>query len=174
MLINTLPVRIQIGEKSVEKSVRQTHQLMTELIRHEHAPLSLVQGCSAVDPPKPLFSAHLNYRYSGGVEKGESGAEDGFRAWDGIEYLMGGDRNSYPFSMNVDDMGEKFILSAQVQSPAEPDRICEYMHTALGQLVDALEHAPATPVRNLDVLPVSEQHQLLAEWSENGKPHSPA
>jgi amino acid adenylation domain-containing protein len=174
MLINTLPVRIQIGDKSVEKSVRQTHQLMTELIRHEHAPLSLVQGCSAVDPPKPLFSAHLNYRYSGGVEKGESGAEDGFRAWDGIEYLMGGDRNSYPFSMNVDDMGEKFILSAQVQSPAEPDRICEYMHTALGQLVDALEHAPATPVRNLDVLPVSEQRQLLAEWSENGKPHSPA
>jgi aryl carrier-like protein len=168
MLINTLPVRIQVGEKSVEESVRQTHQLMTELIRHEHAPLSLVQGCSAVEAPTPLFSAHLNYRYSGGGEREVGGAEDGLRAWEGVDHLMGGDRNSYPFSMIVDDMGERFILGAQVQSPAEPDRICEYMHTALEQLVDALEHAPATPVRNLDVLPGSERSQLLMEWNENG------
>jgi len=53
-----------------------------------------------------------------------------------------------------------------VQSPADPDRICAYMHTALEQLVEAFEHAPDTPIRHLDVLPVSESNQLLVEWNE--------
>jgi amino acid adenylation domain-containing protein len=168
MLNNTLPIRIRVGEKSVEEGVRKTHQLLTELIRHEHAPLTLAQGCSAVEAPTPLFSAHLNYRYSGGGGTEVEAGEDRLRAWEGIEYLRGDERNNYPFSLNVDDWGERFTLSASVRSPAEPDRICAYMRAALEQLVDALEHAPATPVRSLDVLPVSERRQLLMEWNETG------
>src|SRR6185369_17971566 len=131
-------------------------------------PLTLAQGCSAVEAPTPLFSAHLNYRYSGGGGTEVEAGEDRLRAWEGIEYLRGDERNNYPFSLNVDDWGERFTLSASVRSPAEPDRICAYMRAALEQLVDALEHAPATPVRSLDVLPVSERRQLLMEWNETG------
>src|SRR5262249_51460723 len=64
MLINTLPIRIRVGAASVEESARQTHQLLAELMRHEHASLALAQRCSGVEAPTPLFSAPLNYRYS--------------------------------------------------------------------------------------------------------------
>jgi hypothetical protein len=107
----------------------------------------------------------LNYRYAA-AETETDAAEDALRAWEGIEYLKGYERNNYPFSVIVDDMGEGFALSVQAQPPADPDRVCEYLHTALEQLVEALEDAPATSIRNLDVLPVSERRQLLVEWSE--------
>ena len=64
----------------------------------------------------------------------------------------------------MDDLGEGFALTAQVASIA-PERICAFMHAALAQLVEALEQAPMTPVRQLDVLPQAERHQLLVEWN---------
>src|SRR5262249_11557381 len=153
--------RIRISEESVREGVRQTHLLLTELLRHEHAPLALAQRCSAVSGP--LFSALLNYRHSTvGQTVADHGKEE-IPAWGGVENLGGEERTNYPISMSVDDLGEGFALTAQVQSPVEPDRVCAYLHTALEQLVDALERAPATLVRNLEVLPVSERHQLLVE-----------
>ena len=56
MFINTLPVRIRVGEEGVEGSVRRTHTLLAELMRHEHASLALAQRCSAVVAPAPLFT----------------------------------------------------------------------------------------------------------------------
>jgi hypothetical protein len=60
-----LPVRISIGIEAVEDSLRRTHEVLAKLARHEHAPLALVQRCSSVPPESPLFTALLNYRYSG-------------------------------------------------------------------------------------------------------------
>src|SRR5438045_3437805 len=37
IFINTLPVRIRVGQEGVEASVRRTHGLLGELLRHEHA-----------------------------------------------------------------------------------------------------------------------------------------
>src|SRR4030095_9556490 len=169
MLINTLPVRIRLGDEGVEESVRQTHRLLTQLLRHEHAPLALAQRCSAVEASTPLFSAHLNFRHSSAAETTADAADEMLRMWEGVEFLRGEERNNYPFSLNVDDMGEGFVLNVQAQSPVDPDRICSYLHTALERLVEALEHAPATRMRNLDVLSASERHQLLVEWNETGR-----
>ena len=74
--INTLPVRIGVGEEGVETSVRQTHRQLAELLRHEHASLALVQRCSAVPAPAPLFSALLNYRHSPGAAQAPSAEAD--------------------------------------------------------------------------------------------------
>ena len=52
------------------------------------------------------------------------------------------------------------------QASIEAMRVCEYMHTALQSLVSALETAPATPVRTLQVLPEEERHRLLYEWND--------
>ena len=62
--INTLPVRIRIGEEGAEESVRRTHEQLAELLQHEHASLALAQRCSGVPAPAPLFSGLLNYRHS--------------------------------------------------------------------------------------------------------------
>ena len=37
LFINTLPVRIRVGDESAAASVRKTHELLTQLLRHEHA-----------------------------------------------------------------------------------------------------------------------------------------
>ncbi|HEU4884734.1 MAG TPA: amino acid adenylation domain-containing protein, partial [Longimicrobium sp.] len=55
-LINTLPVRIGVGEEGVEAAVRRTHALLADLLRHEHASLPLAQRCSGVAAPAPLFT----------------------------------------------------------------------------------------------------------------------
>ena len=46
--INTLPIRIRVGDTSVQDTVRNTHALLAQLLRHEHAQLVLAQRCSAV------------------------------------------------------------------------------------------------------------------------------
>src|SRR5207237_10125440 len=150
------------GEEGVEASVRRTHGLLGELLRHEHAPLALAQRCSAVRAPAPLFSALLNYRYSPG--EGRSSGE-ALRAVQGMELLYAEERTNYPCTLSVDDWGEGFSLTAQVQAPIEPERVCELMHTALERLIEALERAPGRALRSLQVLPERERQRVLVEWN---------
>ena len=164
LFINTLPVRIQVGEEGVEASVRRTHTLLADLMRHEHASLATAQRCSAVPAPTPLFSALLNYRHSPGAAQAPSA--ETLQARKGMKWLRGEGRTNYPFTLSVDDLGDGFGLTAQVQASIEPMRICEFMRTALAALVNALETAPAAAVRTLDVLPESERHRVLYEWND--------
>ena len=62
LFMNTLPVRLQIGERGVAASVRAAHEQLAELLRPEHASLALAQRCRGVPAPAPLFSSLLNYR----------------------------------------------------------------------------------------------------------------
>jgi amino acid adenylation domain-containing protein len=164
MFINTLPVRIRTGEEGVEASVRRTHAQLAGLMRHEHASLALAQRCSAVAAPMPLFSALLNYRHS--VRAAHTRSAEGLRAWEGIGRLRGGrERTNYPLMLSVDDLGDSFMLTAQVQSPIEPLRLCHYMRRALQSMVEALERSPARAVRTLDVLPEEERRKVLYEWN---------
>ena len=165
LFINTLPVRIHVGEVAAGVSVRETHVQLAQLLRHEHAPLALAQRCSGVAAPAPLFSALLNYRHGTSAEAharlyGASG---------GVEYLGGEERTNYPLALSVNDLGEGFGLVAQVQAPLDPQRICGYMHTALEQLLSALEHAPERPLRELEVLPESERERMLVECNRTAR-----
>ena len=162
LFINTLPIRIKVGGDSVQDSVRHTHALLGQLLRHEHAPLALAQRCSAVAASGLLFSAILNYHHG-------AAASEARQIWDGIESLGEEERTNYPLTLSVGDLGEEFSLLAQAHSPVDPQRVCAYMHTALEQLVEALERAPATPLCQLDVLPESERHQLLVEWNDTAR-----
>jgi amino acid adenylation domain-containing protein len=163
LFINTLPMRIPVGGQGVEASVRQTHALLADLLRHEHASLSLAQRCSAVPPPAPLFSSLFNYRHSAGAKL--AGSEEEKDVWKGIHRLRGEERTNYPITLSVDDLGESFALTAQTPPSIRPMRLCEFMQTALESLVDALQASPARAVRTLEVLPESERHQLLYGWN---------
>jgi arthrofactin-type cyclic lipopeptide synthetase B len=48
MFINTLPLRVDMGDTPVRAAVRATHAQLTALLGHEHASLALAQRCSGV------------------------------------------------------------------------------------------------------------------------------
>ncbi|MFN5453402.1 AMP-binding protein, partial [Bradyrhizobium sp.] len=159
LFINTLPLRVEVGEQGVLASVREVQRHLAELLRHEHAPLALAQRCSGVAAPAPLFSALLNNRHSAA----DSVAEQ--IQWEGIEFLHAEERTNYPLTLSVDDLGVGFALTAQVELSVGAARVCAFMATALEGLVAALERTPERPLRQIDVLPQAERHRVLAEWN---------
>jgi amino acid adenylation domain-containing protein len=166
--INTLPLRLQLGDTNVTDGIRQTHTRMAQLLGHEHASLAVAQGCSAV-AAGPLFSALLNFRHlqiRGQIPETSNHAMATAVSRMGLELLKFEERTNFPLELSVDDLGDGFMLEAQAQSPIDPRRICNYMHTALEQLVVALETSPTSTLRSLNVLPGAERQQLLVEWND--------
>ncbi|MEI9426083.1 hypothetical protein O7A70_34005, partial [Mesorhizobium sp. Cs1299R1N1] len=135
---------------------------------HEHASLALAQRCSGVAAPAPLFGALLNYRHTTPAAMAGSGADD---VMSGVEWLGGEERTNYPVSLSVEDYGEALGLTAQVVEPICADQVCGYMQHALEELAEALEHAPDTPVRDLDILPADERTYLLEELNRTAAPY---
>ncbi|WP_354426068.1 condensation domain-containing protein, partial [Mesorhizobium abyssinicae] len=160
LFMNTLPVRLDLDGTGVEASVRATHARLSELLAHEHASLALAQRCSGVAAPAPLFSALLNYRHNNPAPATAGGAEDVLA---GVEWLGGEERTNYPLSLSVEDFGQALGLTAEAAEPICADRVCGYMQRALEALAEALELAPNTPVRELDILPAAERGYLLEE-----------
>ncbi|WP_246791972.1 non-ribosomal peptide synthetase [Burkholderia perseverans] len=162
MFINTLPLRVAVGDQPARDAVQATHARLTALLGHEHAPLALAQRCSGVAAPAPLFSALLNYRHSAPVPA------EGAALWDGITALDSRERTNYPLSLSVDDLGEGFSLSAQTVASVGAARLCELMRCALESLAQALDAAPDTPVRDLEVLSPAARRQLLVDFNDTG------
>ncbi|MDK1494845.1 condensation domain-containing protein, partial [Sinorhizobium sp. 7-81] len=158
LFMNTLPVRLDLDGTGVEASVRSTHARLSELLAHEHASLALAQRCSGVAAPAPLFSALLNYRHNNMPTA--AGTDDVLA---GMEWLDSEERTNYPLTLSVEDFGETLGLTAEAAEPISADRVCAYMQHVLEQLADVLEHAPHTPVRELDILPADERSYLLEE-----------
>src|SRR6185312_23287 len=126
--------------------------------RHEHASLALVQRCSAVAAPAPLFTSILNYRH---LREEAISAEKGAEAMVDLEYLGGQERNNYPFALAINDLGEAMTLDVKVDHSIDPEQVCGWMHTALESLVGALESAPDVATHDLEVLPPAEMEQLI-------------
>ncbi len=168
LFVNTLPLRVRLSGRCAGELAGEVHALLAELLQHEHAPLSLAQRCSAVPAPAPLFSALLNYRYSD-----KDASSPGTHAWPGITLLSGEERTNYPFFLSIDDFGAELELTAQTSDVVSPSRLCAFMHTALENLVRALEDAPGTPCHAIDVLPADEHARLQAFSNVSAAPSTP-
>ncbi len=151
--INTLPLRVDLGEHSVRDALRATHARLSQLLGHEHAPLALVQRCSGVPAATPLFSVLFNYRHS--APRSNAAAA----AWQGIQLLRAEEHTHYGVSMSVDDLGDGFALKAMGQGAR---RLCVYLGVALEQLVQALELPTDVAISHVAILPAAERQQLLA------------
>ncbi|MCF5294198.1 AMP-binding protein, partial [Pseudomonas syringae] len=162
MFINTLPLRVAVGERDVRAGVKATHAHLTALLGHEHASLALAQRCSGVSAPTPLFSALLNYRHS----SAEAVTGQAVQLWEGIEVRGGEERTNYPLILSLDDLGEGFSLNVQAVAGIGAQRVCGYMQTALESLVHALEQTPQAPLNRLPILPADEREQLLVAFND--------
>ncbi len=103
----------------------------------------------------PLFSALLNYRHNAAPTPSLSGAE----------WLESEERTNYPLTLSVEDFGTELGLTAQMVEAASADRINGLMQRALESLAEALEAAPETPLRALDVLPQAERELIVETWN---------
>jgi amino acid adenylation domain-containing protein len=161
MFINTLPIRLKLDRTSAAESLVRIHELLSELMVHEHAPLSLAQRCSSVLPPAPLFSSLFNYRHNS-AESAESG-------WPGVEMLNASERTNYPLAMAVDDSSVGFTLTALGQAATHPARVCAYLQQALKGLMDLLEHSPSVSIAALPILPRAERRMVLEKWNRTDR-----
>ncbi|MFJ5235531.1 amino acid adenylation domain-containing protein [Pseudomonas neuropathica] len=162
VFINTLPLRVGLAE-SVRAGVKTTHARLTALLAHEHTSLALAQRCSGMPGSAPLFSALLNYRHSAAAQQ----PRDGQGIWQGVRMLGGEERSNYPLTLSVDDLGDGFALDVLALAEIGAQRICSYMHTALEQLVQALEQQPQTPLDQLPILSLPEQARLLVDFNRS-------
>ena len=151
MFVNTLPVRVQLGRRSVRQVLDATWDSLSSLLEHEQASLALAQRCSGVAANTPLFTALLNYRHS--APSSIDGAS--VAAGEGMRFLTAEERTNYPFTLNVDDARDDFILTAQCVGGIAPLQLAHYTAAALAQLVEALESAPLQPLRHVAVAPLA-------------------
>jgi amino acid adenylation domain-containing protein len=145
--------------------VQAAYQNLTALLEHEQAPLSLAQRCSGVAQPMPLFSTLLNYRHSQLNEKATTEEATTGTSWAGIRILAAEEQTNYPVTLTVDDLGTHFHLMAQTVPEIDPDRMVNYLLTAIRGLVAALRHNPQQPIQPISVIPLAEQQQLLVDFN---------
>ncbi|WP_025130130.1 non-ribosomal peptide synthetase [Pseudomonas sp. PH1b] len=155
VFINTLPLRVDLGEITVREALLATHERLAQLLGHEQAPLALVQRCSAVEPGTPLFSSLLNYRHSAAAAAGASDS-----AWEGVQLLNAQERSNYPLTLSIDDLGDGFMLTA-VAAGIDARRLCDYLQCTLENLLQALEQDPQQAIGTVAVLPPAERRQVL-------------
>ena len=169
--INTLPLRLSLGGRSVERLVDECQAGLSELLRVEQASLAVVQRCSGVAPPTPLFTAILNYRRGGFVAANTLGGTDAAmiaRAWHGIRVEPGEERTNYPLMLAVDDLGDTFQLTVQADGVA-PERVLAYVRAALTQVLEALDEAPARPLASLALVSPEEVERLAVRCNETAR-----
>ncbi|KAI9239023.1 MAG: hypothetical protein BYD32DRAFT_460189 [Podila humilis] len=168
LFVNTLPFRVDVGETSVQESLRKVQTDLAALLQHEHASLAHAQRQSGVPMGMPLFNALLNYRHN-------TAPDQETRATSGIETIATLDRTNYPFTISVEDYGSSLPsslgLAVQVVQPYDPARICSYMQQALENLAQALESNPQTPVHAVGTLPADEHDLLIHEWNNTETPY---
>ena len=151
---NILPFRIKVSDATVETIAHTIHERLAEVSNHGR--LSFPALCDTISLPAPLFAAVFTY-HRASDEAASSNACGEFGEAENAE--------SYPLSIVVDERDEGFQLTALAQTPVEPERVCDFMQSALAQLVETLEAAPDTAAQAIDVLPAAERHKVLFEWN---------
>ncbi|WP_030926300.1 non-ribosomal peptide synthetase, partial [Streptosporangium amethystogenes] len=160
--INTLPVRVPVGELSVLAAVSATRGQLAKLLEHEHAPLAVAQQVAGVAGDVPLFTSILNYRH----EIGQSLD----RVMEGTRILLSRERTNYPLSVSADDRGDAMSVTVDAVAPIDPQAVGRLMRTAAESLVAMLERAldggTDPQLSAVEVLDEGERHRLLTEWND--------
>ncbi|MDH0665488.1 amino acid adenylation domain-containing protein, partial [Pseudomonas sp. GD03858] len=159
MFINTLPLRIDLGDTGVAEGVRAAHARLSALLRHEHASLALAQRCSGVAAPLPLFSAILNYRQVAPTATLDP-------AWQGIEQHGVEGHGNYPLAVDIDDLGDGLRLTVRAAPQAGARRVAAQMLQVIEGVLEALERQPGLALWQVPVLRADEARQVLGEFND--------
>ncbi len=165
MFINTLPCRLNLKDMNVESVVKQAQAELLSLLPYEQVSLAKAQQCSEFPSGIPLFTAILNYRHS--ARNSSDWGKDM-----GVEVLRAHERTNYPFTVSIDDFGEGFAITAQVNARIDPVRVVGYLQKAMESLIEALSASSVKNILDLSILPSSERKNLLAAGGDSEKYYS--
>ncbi|MFT5756391.1 MAG: amino acid adenylation domain-containing protein [Alteromonadaceae bacterium] len=160
MFINTLPIRFRLADADLTAGLTQAHQVLTGLLDHDTASLTLAQGCSGVAKGTPLFSTLFNYRYSSPVLENQPSV------WPGVEVFASEEQTNYPIGMSIDDQGVGFNLVAQSVAGIAPAQLCNYLQQALFALLNTAADHKVKRLGDINILS-AEQWQTQQGWSLN-------
>jgi amino acid adenylation domain-containing protein/thioester reductase-like protein/FkbM family methyltransferase len=163
LFINTLPVRVQICEKTQLLGLLKDLQAQqVESEQYSYSSLVEIQGLSDVPKGTSLFESIVvfeNYPVDSAVVQSKSDfAISNFRA---IE------QTNYPLAVLVAP-GEQLLLKVMYDTSRFEDSTISRM---LGHFVTLLEGIVANPSQQIYQLPIlteSEQQQLLVQWNDTG------
>ena len=158
MFINTLPLRVNLQQQSVQAFVQHISQSLHALVPFEQTSLALAQQCSGLSAEQSLFSAILNYRHS-----------QQNQPLDGLNLLTVSERSNYPFGLSVDDFGAddnpSFALTLETDLSIDQQQIIGYINKALHLLTEGLSQTPQQTISTFNVLSDTEQQQQLLQWA---------
>ena len=168
LFMNTLPVRVARRRHGRGRGAgRRCGPSWPELLAHEHAPLVLAQQASGVPAHLPLFTALLNYRHSRprGTH-GDTTTRGDTRHVPGIGLDLVPDRTNYPLTCLSMTPGRGSVSPSNAVAPADPRQLCALLCTCLDNLVTALDAAPDTRLREVQVLDPAERAQVVEGWND--------
>jgi amino acid adenylation domain-containing protein len=168
-MINTLPVRLRLGDRPVGDALSDMHGALAGLLRHEHAALSMAQNCTGLGAGAPLFNALINFRH---VQIRGDEAHTGIHAMGaaiaqmGLELLAFEERTNFALELSVDDLGDDFMLEAQARAPVAPADLCASVEAVLTSLANLLEGENAASLNAVEHLSDGERARLLHRFND--------
>jgi amino acid adenylation domain-containing protein len=159
MLINTVPLRINLRDLAARELLQKTQGELAALLEYSQVSLAEVKQYSAISGSTPLFTCLLNYRH------GRADVEATLSSSGGIEVLSTVEATNYPISLSVDEAGDGLVLITKTQSQIDPQRVLGYMVTALKSLISALRSESEVPVLALPILSDKERDQVVEAFN---------
>ncbi|WP_421657455.1 amino acid adenylation domain-containing protein [Leptothermofonsia sp. ETS-13] len=160
LLINTLPVRVQIApDKPLLQWLQELRSQHIAVRPYEHTPLAEVQKWSAVPPGTPLFESIVVFEnYLLTTELKRQGGN-----WQRREFHLF-EHPPYPLVLtgNLDaELRLRIFYDRQRFEFATIARLLQHLHT----LLEGMVTHPGRCLGELPVLTEAERHQILVEWN---------
>ncbi|MBW4490244.1 MAG: amino acid adenylation domain-containing protein [Trichocoleus desertorum ATA4-8-CV12] len=160
LFINTLPLRVQMpAEAKLIPWLQQLQAQQMERQEYEYSSLVQIQRWSEIPATLPLFNSILvfeNYPIDTTVRSPATDLT--------IERISTFEQTNYPLTITAIP-GEELLLqvtyNAQQFTDAAIARLLGHLQTVLEHFI----HQPQTRLKDLSLLTLAEQNQLLIEWN---------
>ncbi|MGW0366578.1 amino acid adenylation domain-containing protein [Streptomyces sp. NPDC002990] len=165
MLINTLPVRVEIdGAAPVATWLAGVQQAQVEARQYEYVPLPQIQGWSGIERGSNLFEslvAFENFPVNGAPNTAEGG--DDVR----LHSLEGADVTNFPLNL-VAYAGDALAYALAYDPQLFDAATIERMAGHLGALLDGMAADPGQRVSAVAMLGPGEFERVVHEWNATG------
>ncbi|MEM7555890.1 MAG: amino acid adenylation domain-containing protein [Cyanobacteria bacterium P01_A01_bin.84] len=170
LFINTLPMRVNLDNKSLLPWLTQLQEQQLEIQQYEYTPLVEIQRWSDIPKGLPLFESLIVFENYPVEDNLKSTLEDL-----SIRNIQNKEQNNYPLGLYVtaDSVIKLRILYDSDRFDDESIlRMLGHLQVLLEGIVDALEYDTELILSELPLLTNSERQQLLFEWNNTKADYS--